>query len=150
MITELQYFGVKINHPEVTEEKRAAAVILLARVNGLLDEAREAGVYGEWIDPDTGTQISGSKGGQGDGGFRLSNSSTGSPTSPHKRAAGVDVFDPAVKLNAWISTFDTRGGAGNTLLERHQLWRESPDFTPTWCHLQSIAPGSGRRTYRPY
>lgn len=150
MITEVQYFGVKLNHPEATQAMRAAAGVLLGRVNCLLDEAHAAGVYGDWVDPDTGTQISGSKGGNGDGGFRLSNTTTGSATSPHRRASGVDVFDPEGKLDAWISSFDTQGGARNALLERHGLWRESPDFTSTWCHLQSIPPGSGRRTYRPF
>jgi hypothetical protein len=30
-----------------------------------------------------------------------------------------------------------------------QLYREHPDDTHTWCHLQDLQPGSGNRTFKP-
>lgn len=143
MITVAQYFGSKPH----TEAQEALAEELLSRVNSLLDEAYTHGVY-EFIDPDTGTQISGSKGGAGDGGFRLPTSTTGSGKSSHKEARGVDCFDPADDIDTWLNEFDRAGGQ-NSMLEKHGLWREHPDYTKGWCHLTTRAPKSGRRTFMP-
>lgn len=149
MITAEQYFGAKISHPECTPDMKWNADHLLIKMNALLAEAAGAGAYTWPIDPDTGSCISGSKGGSGDGGFRLSTSKTGSPTSAHKQANGGDVFDPADCLDSWISSFDRDGGARNEVLERHGLYREAPAATPGWCHLQQTATRSGRRTFNP-
>lgn len=140
MITVADYFGPKEGHPEATEQMHENAALLLGRVNDLLDEARECGAYNDPVDPDTGTCISGSRGGSGDGGFRFHNSATGAPKSAHKQARGVDVYDPTNRLDTWIT---------DEVLERFGLHREHPDATPGWCHLQDVPPGSGRRTFRP-
>lgn len=144
MITIAQYFGAKPH----TAEEEAFATDLLTRVNALRDEAEAAGIK-RLIDPDTGTEISGSRGGAGDGGFRLPTATTGRGKSSHKEAKGGDVFDPADKLDAWITTYDRSGGIDNTLLEKHGLYREHPDSTEGWCHLTTRAPGSKRRTFYP-
>ena len=135
MITVDQYFGAKPH----SDEQRAAALHLLGKVNSMMDEAEATGVVFS-IDPDTGTQISGSKGGAGDGGFRLPEATTGSPKSAHKRAMAVDVYDPGGKFDAWIN---------DDMLECYDLYREHPDSTPGWCHLQTRCPLSGRRTFTP-
>lgn len=140
MITVAQYFGPKITHPDATPERVDNTVRLLDKVNALLDTARSLGVYKDWIDPDTSTQISGAKGGSGDGGFRLSTSTTGAPTSTHKQGHGVDVYDPRDRLDFWLT---------DEILEAHDLYRESPAATPTWVHLQDTPPRSKRRTYQP-
>lgn len=140
MITLPDYFNSKFDHPEATEAMKDNARQLLDRVNALLDEARQAGVYGDWIDADTGTCVSGSRGGSGDGGFRLQASATGAPRSAHKTARAVDVFDPKDELDKWVS---------DAILSRHGLYREAGEKTPGWLHVQSIAPGSGRRTFMP-
>ena len=85
MITNAQYFGVK-PHSQSQEE---AATNLLTRVNMLVSEAVRAGAFERAIDPDTGTQISGSRGGAGDGGFRLPSATTVTAGSSHKQAMGV-------------------------------------------------------------
>lgn len=144
MITLAQYFGSK---PHSTEQE-SAALDLLFRVNALLDEAEAAGIKRS-IDPDTGTEISGSKGGSGDGGFRLPTATTGRGKSSHKDAKGIDRYDPADRLDNWISTFDSNGGIDNSLLEKHGLYREAPFATQGWCHLQTRPPNSKRRTYHP-
>lgn len=143
MISKHQYFGAKPR----TGEHEAAADDLLERVNALLAEAELGGVKLE-IDPDTGSQISGSKGGAGDGGFRLPTSTTGSARSSHKEAKAVDVYDPAGKLDDWLDDFE-HGNGDNTMLEEHGLYREAPSHTPGWCHLSTRRPGSGRRTFTP-
>lgn len=135
MITLAQYFGEKVHDGA----QQAAAFILLEKVNALLEWARLGG-YGEDIDPDTGTQISGAKGGSGDGGFRLPTSTTGAANSKHKLAHAVDVFDPHDKLDRMLD---------DSVLEHFGLYREHPDATPGWCHLQDMAPNSGKRTFRP-
>lgn len=140
MISLDDYFGKKRQHADATPERVANAEVLLERVNRLLDRAREEGAYEDWIDEDTNSQISGSKGGYGDGGFRLQSSATGRPKSTHKQGQAVDVFDPYQKLDRWLT---------NELLEEFDLYREAPAFTVGWCHLQSRAPGSGRRTFNP-
>lgn len=140
-ISREQYFQAKPH----TEQQGAEAASLLMRVNGLCEK-----VGFDWpVDADTGTNISGSKGGAGDGGFRLPNATTGKLDSSHKLAQGVDVFDPDGVLDTAISAYDAKGGNENELLEEFGLYREAPGATPGWCHLQTRAPGSGHRTYNP-
>lgn len=136
MITLDQYFSKKIDHPEVTLSLRTKAKDLLRKVNSLLVwlDLPEA------IDPDTGSQISGSAGGSGDGGFRLSTSRTGVAGSPHRAACAVDVYDPGERLDAAIN---------DDLLRRFELYREAPKATFGWAHLQTTAPRSKRRTFIP-
>lgn len=142
-ISEIDYFG----KPH-SEEQRACASALLQLVDDLTEEAIAAGAYEHAVDPDTGCEISGSHGGDGDGGFRTPATQTGAPSSKHREGRAVDVYDPGDRLDTWLDQFETANG-GNSMLEKHGLWREHPSKTPSWCHLQSGAPGSGRRTFMP-
>lgn len=144
MIILPQYFGAKPH----TEQHEAWAIDLLERVNELIEEAVRLEVFEREIDPDTGTEISGSRGGTGDGGFRLPTSTTGRQNSSHKEARGVDVYDPFEHLDIWLSSFDSADGS-NWKLKQYGLYREAPKATPGWCHLTTRAPGSGRRTFNP-
>jgi hypothetical protein len=143
MITLEQYFAKKPH----TKEHSANAFDLLGKVNELLTDANSDG-FKRTIDPDTLSEISGSKGGSGDGGFRLSNATTGRPMSSHKEAKGVDVYDPLNALDNWLSKFED-GKGNNAMLSKYGLYREHPYATPTWCHLSTRAPKSGRRTFYP-
>ena len=134
MITLAQYFGNKPHSPDHTSN----ADYLLHRVANLEAEAAAAGVKVDHIDPDTGTCISGSRGGAGDGGFRLPTSTTGKGLSSHKEARGVDKYDPLNELDNWLT---------DEILARHGLYREHPDDTPTWCHLTTRPPNSGKRSF---
>lgn len=127
-----------------TEEEDLSARVLLGRVNQVFVDLS----WGILIDPDTGSGISGAKGGGGDGGFRTPNSTTGALGSAHRRAHAVDVYDPGDKLDAYITTFDKPDGS-NEFLEKHGLYREHPSATPGWCHLQDVPPHSGHRTFYP-
>lgn len=135
MITGEQYFQAKPRTPG----HETAASDLLEKVNALIDWARLGGFKNPTC-PNTGTQISGSKDGQGDGGFRLSTATTGKQGSSHKEGKGVDVYDPGNVLDHMITDED---------LIHFELYREHPDSTPGWCHLTTRAPGSGKRTFYP-
>lgn len=134
-ITLHDYFGDKPHTPEQADN----ATELLKRVNALLAEYVVSGGV-MTIDQDTGTYISGAKGGSGDGGFRLPDSTTGAPNSRHRKAQAVDVSDQHEGMDVWLS---------DKMLTKHGLYRESSLVTITWVHFQSIGPLSGRRTYIP-
>lgn len=137
MITLEQYFGDK-EHPAEHEEN---ARLLLDAVNRLLSDAEKDGVYTPDRDPDTGTQISGSKYGMGDGGYRTPDSVTGAPSSMHRSGNGVDVYEVRRKLVRWLDW---------GRLEKYGLYIEHPNYTSTWIHFQRIGPKSGNRVYIPY
>lgn len=143
MISLVQYFA----KPH-TDGQEAAALDLLARVADLRQEYYAATGAGPDIDPDTGNEISGAHGGDGDGGFRLPSATTGAPNSSHKQACAVDCSDQDNAFDAWLDQFE-RGDGDNSMLARHGLYREAPASTPSWCHLTTRAPGSGRRTFNP-
>lgn len=132
MITTEDYFQAKPH----TQAQTDAAVDLLQRVNALCDYLN----YEPLRCPNTGTQISGSKAGQGDGGFRLVTATTGKEHSSHKEARGVDVYDPDGMLDGVIT---------DAALERFGLYREDPSSSPGWCHLSTRPPASGARTFLP-
>lgn len=144
MITIQQYFGSKAH----TQAQEDSAIDLLERVDRLTSEAEAVGQFRRRIDPDTGSEISGSPGGAGDGGFRLPTSTTGTATSSHREARAVDVYDPANELDTWLNDFED-GQGGNSKLEEYGLYREHPDATIHWCHFTTRPPRSLKRTFRP-
>jgi len=138
MITLEQYFGAK-KHPI---EHLANANILLAKVNLCLYKAE----YDGWIDPDTNSQISGAKGGSGDGGYRTPDSHTGGAGSAHRSARAIDVFDPDRILAQWCVK-------NKMALVEIGLWCEDFRWTyannASWVHFQCVQPKSGKRIYIP-
>lgn len=144
MITKEQYFGTKPH----TQAHEAAAVDLLERRNALREDYYTATGRRLIVDPDTGTEISGSRGGNGDGGFRLQTATTGKPLSSHKEAKGVDDYDEGNEFDKWLDEFED-GDGGNIKLEQYGLYREHPSTTMSWCHLTTRPPASGRRTFYP-
>ena len=144
MITQEHYFGSKAH----TEEQSILAEDLLDRVNQLMREAEEEGAFVITVCPNTGSPISGSKGGSGDGGFRLPGATTGAARSSHKEARGVDVYDPGNALDTWLDNAEGDGGSNPTLV-RYGLSREHPKATPGWCHLTTRAVARDRQTFYP-
>ena len=134
MITLQDYFNDK-PHPT---EYNLNALTLLYRVNNLITafitDTGEVSVN----NPATGNQISGSK--NGDGGFRLPTSLTGSSKSAHKQGMAVDIYDPQNKLDDYLT---------DEILTKFDLYREAPESTLGWCHLGTRIPGSGHRTFKP-
>ena len=136
MITLQEYFSDK-PHPT---EYNLNALTLLYRVNNLLAAyTTDTGKLPE-INPITGSQVSGSKG--GDGGFRLPTSTTGSSKSAHKLGMAIDLVDHDQHLDNWI---DKNPDA----LIKYDLYREASASTPNWCHLSTRKPLSGKRTFIP-
>lgn len=141
MITVEQYF----TKPH-SAAQAASAADLLARVNALEADALAAGVSLS-PSPNTGNDISGAPNGDGDGAFRTPGATTGAARSAHKEARAVDRADIGDHLDTWLDGFED-GHGGNSVLEKHGLWREHPSKTPGWCHLQT-RPVEGRRTFYP-
>ncbi len=137
-ITAIQYFNGK----QHSQEHATNCAALLSSLNALLYCAAEAGAYEYEIDPDTNSQISGARGGSGDGGYRLSDSKTGVPASAHRSANAVDIYDPQRRLGAWCV-------ANQDWLDKYGLWCEDFRWTPVWCHFQRVPPRSGKRIYVP-
>ena len=152
MISLDQYFsnpttGELKPHTQAHEE---AALDVLLRREDLRQEYYAATGKTADIDPDTGTEISGKRNGSGDGGFRLRGSATSAGRkSSHEEARGVDDSDQDNGFDDWLTTFEREDGKYNAMLEKYDLYREHPDSTPTWSHLTSRSPGSGKRTFWP-
>ena len=136
MITLQDYF----NDKPYAAEYNLNALTLLYRVNNLIAAyTTDTGKLPE-INPITGSQVSGSKG--GDGGFRLPTSTTGSSKSAHKQGMAIDLVDHDQHLDKWL---DAKPDA----LIKYDLYREEPASTINWCHLSTRKPLSGKRTFKP-
>lgn len=150
MITSAQYFtnprtGEVKPHSQQAEDNFTQ---LQGREEALVQEAIAAGAFERAIDPDTGTEISGARGGDGDGGFRAIGSKTGKPGGPHYDGRGLDRYDPGNRLDKWLDTFED-GNGGNSMLLKHGLYREASIATDSWCHTQTKPVASGHRTFNP-
>lgn len=63
--------------------------------------------------------------------------------SAHLTGRAVDLRDhPDRQLARWCLR-------NLTILEKLELWMEDPRWCPSWTHLQSVAPGSGKRVFIP-
>ena len=58
------------------------------------------------------------------------------------RGLAVDFRDQDGALRNWCL-------ANLALLHRNGVWLEDFKWTPTWVHMQIVAPGSGKRIYPP-
>ena len=135
MITLQDYFNDK-PHPT---EYNLNALTLLYRVNDLIAAFVTDTRTILQNNPATGNQISGNK--NGDGGFRLQTSTTGSSKSAHKQAKAVDIYDHG-ELDKWLDE-------NPDVLIKYDLYREASASTPNWCHLSTRKPLSGKRTFKP-
>lgn len=123
---------------ELTHEIVYNAELLVHRVGALLEHAAAEHITPD-IDNVTGTCVA--------SGWRpktinerIANASA---TSLHLHGMGVDLRDiPGRPLARWCLR-------NLATLEKIQLWMEDPRWTPTWVHLQSAPPGSGRRVFVP-
>lgn len=150
MITTEQYF----KNPTTGETKahtaahEAAALDVLTRREALRQEFYADTGAAPAVCPNTGTEISGSAHGSGDGGFRLTNATTGARKSSHMEGSAIDDYDPGDAFDHWLDQFED-GAGGNSKLEQHGLYREHPSATSSWVHLTTRPPNSGKRTFYP-
>lgn len=66
----------------------------------------------------------------------------GAKKSSHLTGCACDIADSDGKLADYIMT-------NPELLEECDLYAEDFDSTPTWVHLTTLAPKSGRRIFKP-
>lgn len=143
MITLPDYLmGRDALYPEsLADNLIANAERLLPKINALLTHAAQDGVY-PGIDSRTGTPVA--------SGWRPPHindrTANAAKQSTHLTMNGIDVQDTADRsLARWCLL-------NLPLLEKYGLWMEDPQWTggaDPWVHLQQLAPGSGRRVYRP-
>lgn len=114
------------------------AIETVQRVNELLDRAAADGVI-PGVNPATGTAVA--------SGWRprgindhIINAAQG---SKHLTALACDIRDDnARSLARWCCrNLAALGEIG--------LWMENPQWTPSWVHVQTVPPGSGRRIFIP-
>lgn len=65
-----------------------------------------------------------------------------STTSKHLTCQAGDLEDKNGELKQWCLT-------NLDILAEIGLWMEDPLSTPTWVHLQTLAPASGSRVFKP-
>ena len=137
-ITVSEYFAAPgLQDTAIPQAHRENADELIEAVNMLLNDP-DCPVLK--INPRTKTYISGTTG----GGYRTPalNDFPGGrrSTSKHLIGCAIDLYDPIGGLDAWIT---------DEILIRYGLYREHPDATHGWCHLQTTPVLSGRRTFWP-
>ena len=131
------YLSHYADDPTITDEVRAAAAVMLPKVNVVLDAyVSDGGIldHNEFTEsPMAGT---------GNGGVRPPACKVGAADSPHKKGRGVDVQDIYRRLAVWLI-------ANHEILLDQGLHLEDFRWTPTWVHFQDYPPKSGRLLYIP-
>lgn len=124
---------------QCTDEIRANAEVIVERANRLLDAAAVDGVVSTKSDSGFGHVNSG---------WRPAAVNATIPnaarSSKHMLAQAIDIDDDGGELDEWCLT-DT----GQDALIRLGLYLEHPAATKGWCHVQSVPPKSGNRTFYP-
>ncbi|MDX2088511.1 MAG: D-Ala-D-Ala carboxypeptidase family metallohydrolase [Kofleriaceae bacterium] len=135
-ITLADYFmGRDDDFPdELTEQIRVNAAVTVERVNQMLEvyakatgDARRRKVNSGWRPLAINMRVRGS-----------------AMRSKHLSGEACDLDDLDGSLDRWAGS-----KPGLDELARIGLWLEHPDATPTWCHVQTVPPGSGNRVFRP-
>ncbi len=138
MISTRAYFGEWYGSPIVTPLLQSNAMRLISSVNKLELMMLQAKIKMP-INLKTKNQISGDK----LGGFRpLGNGVGAGNKSSHCEARGIDLYDPVQAQGKWCM-------ANLKKLEECGLYMEHISATPTWLHLTTRAPRSGKRCFYP-
>jgi len=127
-ITLTDYFMGRdaLHAEELTEVLRRNAAMTVQRTNLLMQRARIArGVNSGWRPHAINAGIA-----------------HASPRSKHLTCEAIDLADDDESLDQWCL-------AHLPVLAEIGLWLEHPDATPGWCHVQIVAPRSGRRVFMP-
>lgn len=130
-LTNEDYLMGRIKEEDLTPEEKADMEDLLDKVNRLL-----ADFYKN--NPDEHERGINS-------GYRtaLINSAVGgAKKSKHMICQAVDIEDGNGKLDKWLTHFPEK-------LIEFDLYREHPDYTAGWLHVQIVGPKSKKRTFIP-
>lgn len=127
ILTSQGKYPARAYHDECTEEVQKNAKETARRVSDLLKD-----FFKVWISS----------------GFRTSSSNANTPgaakKSNHMRALALDLMTLGFYLKQ-----DYEINKNKSLLVKHDLYLEDPDYTKTWTHLQSVPPRSGKRVFIP-
>lgn len=130
MITLSEYWmgRDKTHTADLTPDIRVNAAETVARVNELLRVfGSHRKVSSGWRPPSVNAGVKGA-----------------APRSNHMTGKACDLEDRDGKLDAFCIS-----ELGQKVLEDIGLWLEHPSATEGWCHVQIVAPKSGRRTFKP-
>jgi hypothetical protein len=128
MITLKDYYkGRDVQYKkDLTAQVVANATTLLSTVNKLLDKfGANRGCNSGWRPYTVQMEIN-----------------PRAPNSKHVTGDAIDIEDADGKLKKWLI-------ANPEVLIALGLYMEDPKSTPTWVHVQQIAPRSGNRVFKP-
>ena len=130
-ITHDAYMMGRDKEYPTTEQMEIDTSTLLFRVNGLLSEFLKD-------NPTFNVEVSS---GYRPGKYNVA--AGGAPQSGHLICRAVDIKDMANILDAWITA------QTDAVLVRYGLWREHPDRTRGWSHLDITHRSAFVRTFLP-
>ena len=121
----------KGHEDELTDTMRLDAALICDKANMLLEEFGEnRGLRSGWRPKSVNDKVPGA-----------------ARSSKHIICQAVDIADDDGRLKEFV--FKTEEEGGYPVLEQHNLWAEYGSATPTWLHIQIVAPGSGKRVFFP-
>lgn len=132
-----QYLEHYANSPEITDDVKVAAAVMLPKVDEVLEAYVADGNVLE-VNHFTGCPMSGT----GNGGVRPQSCTVGAIDSPHKKGRGVDVQDVSRNLARWLIEHPE-------ILLLLGLHLEDFRWTRSWVHFQDYPPHSRRLMYIP-
>lgn len=113
---------------EYTDDIQRNAIITVARANDLLARAGRSDIH----TVNSGWRPKGVN----------DATANAASSSRHLTAEAADLPDADRTLATWcVDNLDVLGQIG--------LWIEDPRWTPTWLHVQTVPPKSGKRVYIP-
>lgn len=119
---------------ELTPDIRSNAAVTVGRVNDLLAAFYDSQSEGSYRTVNSGWRPA-----------EVNAGTVGAAkNSKHMTGQACDLSDDDEALDNWCL-----GVEGTAALVRIGLWQESPASTPRWCHVQIVAPKSGRRVFIP-
>lgn len=136
-LTSSGKYPERAKHKECTDQVKDNALELQTRVNACLYDL-------------------GIKNAKVGSGFRPSDVNKGTPgasaNSHHMRGDAEDLEGQIIgkMLQADYEKQKKNGTPEKSLLVKHDLYLEHPDYTLSWSHLQKVPPKSGNRVFIPY
>lgn len=129
MLTVEAYLGQhadKAAPGELTDKIRATAVITVEKANHLLEASGfDFGLRSGWRPAAFNASVP-----------------TAAAKSKHMTGQAVDIVDDEGELDQWCLD-------NPEVLTELGLYQEHPSATKGWCHVQIVAPASGRRVFYP-
>lgn len=127
IITSQGKYPARAKHPACTKEVVDNADDLTDRLNGLFEDYLKACISSGFRTPESNAETPGAAAG-----------------SHHMRANASDIQTLGYFLKA-----DYLKNKEKSLLVKHDLYLEDPEYTKGWTHLQRVPPKSGKRIFIP-